>query len=292
MEFRVLGPLEAVGPDGPASLGGPRQRAVLAVLLLHANEVVSSDRLIDDLWGDRPPRAARAQIQNCISKLRKALGAAAIDATAAGYLLRVHPEAVAAWRSEQLVRQARERPVGERAPLLREALLLWRGPALDEFAFEGFAEAETARLEELRETAREDRIESELELGLHADLVGELEAVVVRHPSRERLRELQMLALYRSGRQRDALRVYQEARIALIEELGIEPGERLRALERMILAHDPALDLPAAPVAVSEPLSFTGRRTVAVLLIELEQPDGVDAEVAEATARARLAEIA
>jgi DNA-binding SARP family transcriptional activator len=292
MELRVLGPLEAFGQDGALPLGGPKQRALLAVLLLHANEVVSSDRLIDDLWGDQPPKTASAYVQNCVSRLRKVLGSEVLETRAPGYVLRIDEDEIDSRRFERLFHEARALPVAERAAPLREALSLWRGPAFADLAFEPFAQPEIGRLEELRLGAVEDRIEAELELGLHDEVVGELEAFALGHPSRERLRELQMLALYRSGRQTDALRVYQDARIALIEELGIEPGERLRALERMILAHDPGLDLPlAAPTPVTA-TTIRGRRTVAVLLAQLEQPEGVDPEVAEAVAETRLATVA
>ena len=291
MDFRLLGPLDAVGTDGSLPLGGPKQRALLAVLLLNANEVVSNDRLVDDLWGEQPPRTATAYLQNCISKLRRVLGPEAVATRPPGYVLRVDENAIDVRRFERLLREARPLPLAERALALRDALGLWQGPALADFAFEAFAQAEIARLEELRFGAVEDRIEAELGLGLHDALVGELEALAVRHPSRERLRELQMLALYRAGRQTDALRIYQDARVSLIEELGIEPGERLRALERMILDHDPALDLPigaSAPSAVAR--APAGRRPVAVLLAQLDQTGDLDPEAARAASSRRLAE--
>ncbi len=289
MDFRLLGPLEAVGADGSAPLGGPKQRALLAVLLLNANEVVSTDRLIDDVWGEDAPPTAAASVQNSISKLRKALGSGVVETRSPGYVIQVEDESIDVRRFERHLREAQRLPAAERAAGLRQALALWRGPALSEFAFEPFAQAEIVRLEELRLVAIEDRIEAELELGFHDELVGELEALAVRHPSRERLRELQLLALYRAGRQTEALRVYQDARVALIEELGIEPGERLRALERMILAHDPALDLPAAAVARRAVPERWTRRTVAVLLAQIEQDERLDPEASRELIATRLA---
>ncbi len=289
MDFRLLGPLEAVGSGGSPPLGGPKQRALLAVLLLNANEVVSTDRLIDDVWGEDAPPTAAASVQNSISKLRKALGPGVVQTRSPGYVIQVEDESIDVRRFERHLREAQRLPAAARAAGLRQALALWRGPALSEFAFEPFAQAEIARLEELRLVAIEDRIEAELELGLHDELVGELEALAVRHPSRERLRELQLLALYRAGRQTEALRVYQDARVTLIEELGIEPGERLRALERMILAHDPALDLPAAAVATRAVPERRTRKTVAVLLAQIEQDQGLDPEAAQGAIATRLA---
>src|SRR5262245_22291266 len=186
---------------------------------MHANEVVSSDRLIDELWGDRPPKTASAYLQNCVSRLRKELGSEVLETRSPGYALRIDEDAIDSRRFEEMVREARALPVAERAAPLRDALSLWRGPPFGDLVFEPFAQSEIARLEEVRLGAVEDRIESELELGLHDEVVGELEAFAVRHPSRERLRELEMLALYRCGRQTEALRVYQDTRIALIEEL-------------------------------------------------------------------------
>jgi len=283
VDFRLLGTLEVAGPEGPLRLGGRQQRTVLAVLLLHANEFVSRDRLIDDLWGESPPRNARAAIHNNVSRLRGLLGADTIETMSEGYALRVDEDRVDARRFEHALETSRGLPVAERSSLLREALSLWRGQALAEFTFEPFAQVEIARLEELRLAALEDRIEAELERGLHLQLSAEIEALAASHPSRERLRELQMLALYRSGRQTDALEVYQDARLALIEELGLEPGERLRALERMILEHDPRLDLEGPPgVAADLPLAGEGRRTVTVVLMGVAEGGLLDPEAARA----------
>lgn len=283
MEFRLLGPLEARDRGRPLALGGPKQRGVLAMLLLRPNEVVSTDRLIDELWGDRPPKTVDAYIQNCVSRLRRVLGAEAIETRAPGYVLRADPNTIDAVQFERALAAAAALEPLERATALREALALWRGPALSDLAFERFAQDEVARLDELRLTALELRLDAELELGRHADVIGEIEALARRHPTRERLRYLQMLALYRAGRQRDALRVYQETRLELVEELGLEPGEELRSLERLIIAQDPALALGPAEVEVREE---GGRRLVA-LALELVGESDVDRNAA-ATALAEI----
>jgi DNA-binding SARP family transcriptional activator len=270
MDFRLLGPLEVRSEGQALPLGGPKQRAVLAMLLLQRGEVVSTDRLIDELWGERPPKTVDAYIQNCISRLRGVLGREVIETRRPGYVLRVEDSDVDALRFEQALEAARELDPPERAAALREALGLWRGAPLADLAFEEFAQSEIARLEELRLSALEVRIEAELELGRQDELLPELTALASRHPARERLRYLQMLALYRSGRQREALRVYQEARRGLVEELGLEPGEELRALERMIISHDPSLGVGVTDAPERD------RRRVAVLAVEL--PDGLSLE--------------
>ena len=283
MEFRLLGPLEARDRGRPLALGGPKQRGVLAMLLLRPNEVVSTDRVIDELWGDRPPKTVDAYIQNCVSRLRRVLGAEAIETRAPGYVLRADPNTIDAVQFERALAASAPLEPLERATALREALALWRGPALSDLAFERFAQDEVARLDELRLTALEQRVEAELELGRHADVIGEIEALARRHPTRERLRYLQMLALYRAGRQRDALRVYQETRLELVEELGLEPGEELRSLERLIIAQDPALALAPSEVEVRE----DGQRRVVALALELLGESEVDRNAAAAA----LAEI-
>jgi DNA-binding SARP family transcriptional activator len=237
MEFRLLGPLEAREGDRPIALGGSKPRAVLAVLLLNANEVVSRDRLIDELWGERPPETAVTSLQVYVSRLRKVLPPETLVTQAPGYVLRVDPEHIDVRRFERLVEERRH----------REALALWRGPPLAEFGREPFAQAEIARLEDLRLAAVEERIEADLAEGRHAELVGELERMIALHPLRERLRGQLMLALYRSGRQAEALEAYQAARGTLVDELGLDPGAALQRLEKSILVHDPALDLPSAP---------------------------------------------
>src|SRR4051812_8110604 len=216
------------------------------MLLLHPNEVVPTDRVIDELWGERPPKSVDAYIQNCVSRLRAVLGRELIETRAPGYLLRVETDAIDALAFERALAAAEGLAAAERAAALREALALWRGPALADFAFEPFAQLEISRLDELRLTALERRLEAELDLGRHEAVLGEIEALARRHPSRERLPYLQMLALYRAGRQRDALRAYHEARLELVAEFGLEPGEELRLLERRIIAHDPALGLRPA----------------------------------------------
>src|SRR5262245_1288728 len=222
MDYRVLGPLEALRDDGPLALGGAKQRAVLALLLLNANRVVSQERLIDELWGDEPPPTGVTTIQVYVSRLRKLLPADALQTRPPGYLLAIEPEQVDLSRFERLVAEARTADPGRASELLREALGLWRGPALGEFE-EVFFRVEAGRLEELRLAALEERIEADLALGRQRELTGELEALITDYPHRERLRGQLMLALYRSGRQADALRAYREARAAL-DELGIEPG--------------------------------------------------------------------
>jgi DNA-binding SARP family transcriptional activator len=249
MEYRILGPLEVRVGNRAIELRGARQRELLAVLLLHANEVVSSDRLIDELWpGDPPPTAAK-MIQNSVSQLRKLLEPEVLVTRSPGYLLLLQPGELDADRFQRMVELARAdlsaNVAAEAAEQLREALALWRGPALADFADTPFARVEAARLEELRSAATEDRIEAELALGRHGDLVAELEALVAQHPLRERLRAQLMVALYRSGRQAEALRVYHETREILVEELGLEPGRALQRLERAVLVHDPSLELGA-----------------------------------------------
>jgi DNA-binding SARP family transcriptional activator len=246
VEFRILGPLEAAEDDRTLALGGQKQRAVLAFLLLHAGEIVSTDRLIDALWGERPPRTAATSLQNFVSQLRKLLGPETLVTRPPGYSLRLEPGQLDADRFRRAVADAREAGPEERARLLGDALALWRGPPLQDFSFDAFAQTEIARLEEQRLAVLEERIGAELELGRHSDLVGELASLVRAHPLRERLRGHLMLALYRAGRQADALEAYQEARQALVDELGIEPSPALKQLHAAILRQETALD-PAAP---------------------------------------------
>jgi YVTN family beta-propeller protein len=258
LQFRILGPLE-VSRDGAAvDLGARKQRAVLALLLLNANRVVPTQRLIDELWGDTPPETARSALQVYVAGLRKALGgeASALRTTGPGYVLNVEPGALDLDRFTALRAQAQASDDDERrASLLREALELWRDAPLADLSDEPFAASAVARLEEQRLGALEQRIDADLALGRHATLVPELEALVAEHPYRERLRALLMLALYRSGRQADALRVYRTARRTLGDDLGLEPSPELRDLEAAILRQDEQLSLagsvspaPAAPV--------------------------------------------
>lgn len=244
MDFRLLGPLEVSEHDRPLVLGGVKQRSLLAVLLLHANQVVSVDRLIDELWGAAPPATAAKSIQGYVSKLRRQLGDRRLSTRPPGYVLHVDRSELDLASFEQLVAEARRTNPENAARKLRQALAMWRGPALADLAYEPFAQAEIARLEELRLAALEQRIDADLASRRHAELVGELEAVVVQHPLRERLRSQLMLALYRSARQAEALEVYRKTRDELVEEFGLEPSDELQRLEQAILRRDPALDLP------------------------------------------------
>ncbi len=227
---------------------GRRQRAVLAILLLHRREVVSADRIADELWGERPPDTAIKTVQVYVSRLRKELGEGVLVTRGGGYALEVDADQVDADRFERLAAEGREAldqgdPHGA-AEHLRGALELWRGPPLADFAYEPFAQNEVARLDELHLVVVENRVEADLALGRHAALVGELEALVAEHPTRERLRGQLMLALYRSGRQSEALESYQDARRTLDAELGLEPGPELRELEQEILNQDQAIAAP------------------------------------------------
>jgi YVTN family beta-propeller protein len=236
MEFRILGSLEVVRDGRVIHLGSGRQLALVAVLLMHANEAVSVDRLVDELWGESPPASAAKIVRNSVSLLRRQLGDRLVTQPP-GYLLRVEEGEL---DSERLER-ALESGDLER---LTEALALWRGPPLSQLSFEPFAQHEIARREELRLTAIEARIDAELALGRHAGAIAELERLVRQHPLRERLTGQLMLALYRSGRQAEALETYQRARRALDDQLGIEPGPGLRELERQILNQDASLGAP------------------------------------------------
>jgi YVTN family beta-propeller protein len=248
MEFRILGPLEVSEDGDPVALQGSKPRALLAALLLRANEAVPTGALIDALWGDRPPDTVAKVVQTYVSQLRKALGPA-LETRPGAYLLRVEPGALdldvferrAAEGRRALAEGNAERAAGK----LDEALGLWRGPALAEFRNEPFALPEQRRLDEARLAAQEDRIEADLLRGLGRELVPELEGLVAEHPLRERMRSQLMRAHYRSGRQADALRVYREGRTTLIDELGLEPGPELQELERAILVQDPELAAPA-----------------------------------------------
>src|SRR5262249_39876712 len=247
-DFRILGPLEVLVDDHTVPLGGLKQRALLALLLLDAGRVVSTDRLVNALWGEDPPRTAVTSLQNFISQLRKLLGAESLETKSPGYRLDVAAGELDLDRFRALVEEARAAPADERSGQLREALGLWRGPALADFAFEAWATNEIGRLEEMRLAALEDRIEADLAAGCDAELVGELETLVAEHPLRERLRAQLMLALYRSGRQADALAAYQDGRRVLVDDLGIDPGPTLQQLYRAILRQESGLDaVPQAP---------------------------------------------
>jgi DNA-binding SARP family transcriptional activator len=261
VRYRMLGLLEADVDGQPARLGSPKQRVTLALLLLQPNTVVPAARLVDGLWGDDPPGSATNLVQGYVSGLRKALGKDAIDTRGVGYVLHVASGALDLQIYEQLAHagsQALERDdPAEAAGSLRKALALWRGPALADLADEPLLLPAIARLEELRVLALERRIEADLALGRHADVVAELEALVAEHPLRERTRGLLMTALYRSGRQAEALAAYSDARSVLVGELGIEPSASLTELQLAILRQDASL----APVA--EPLR-EARRSILV----------------------------
>ena len=292
IDIRMLGPLEAWIDGGPVQLGGPKQRALVAILLLHANDVVPLDVLIDELWDGTPPPSAPAYVQNCVSRLRKVLGADTLETRAPGYRLRIAPDQIDARRFEQLVREARAMPARERAAALREALALWRGTALSDLAYWSFAQDAIRNLDEQRVNAQQMRLESELELGLHREAIGELDALVREHATHERLRWLQMLALHRSDRRQDALAAYQEARLAIVEESGMEPGEELRALQRRILQDDPTLrpDGAAAESASERPTQLA-RKVVAVCIVELLVDEELDVEAARGVVSRGLASL-
>ena len=248
MEFRILGSLQVLVDERLIPLGAAQQREVLAILLVHRGGVVSVDRIVDELWGERPPERATKTVQVYVSRLRKALGDGVLVTRGGGYALELSGDSVDADRFRRLGdegRTALDNGDPRRArETLTAALDLWRGPPLADFAYEAFAENEVARLAELRLVALENRGEADLALGQHAALVSELELLVREHPTRERLREQLMLALYRSGRQVEALEIYRDAQRTLDEELGLEPGPRLQQLERSILTHDPAIEAP------------------------------------------------
>ena len=246
MQFRILGPLEVADGDSVISLAGA-QRSLLALLLLSANEVVSADRLIDELWGEKVPESGRTALQVRVSQLRKALGGdrGRIATRAPGYLLRVDRDELDLYCFERLVSEADGAEPAAAAAKLRDALGLWRGPALVDLSYESFAQPAIRRLEELRLAVVEKRIAADLELGRHADVIGELETLVAEHPWREHLHAQLMLALYRCGRQADALSAYQNARGVLVDQLGLEPSATLRQLEQAILRQEASIDLAA-----------------------------------------------
>jgi WD40 repeat protein/DNA-binding SARP family transcriptional activator len=266
MRFRVLGPLEVEADDGPVLLGGPKERLLLALLLTRPNRVVAVEALLGGLWGGQPPPTAAKTLQSHVARLRRVLepdrarGAAGqvLVTREPGYLLRVAPGALDAARFEELTAQAHRAldsgAADTAASLLRQALGLWRGQAFEEFLDSDLTVAEADRLAELRLAAQEDRIEADLRLGRQRELVAELEGLVREQPLRERLWAQLMVALYRAGRQADALLAYQRARKILVEELGIDPGAELRRLQAAILAQDPGLDLPPAAEATAAPV--------------------------------------
>jgi YVTN family beta-propeller protein len=290
VEFRVLGSLEAVADGRPLTLGEPRQRALLAVLLLHRGRRVSSDALVDALWGDAPPPSAVKIVQGYVSGLRRVLGDGFLVTRDHGYVL--HGVSTDLDRFEALAAEGRralaDGDAAAAAGRLRAALALWRGPPLADFAYDAFAAAEIARLEEARLAALSDRVDADLALGAHAQLVGELEAIVREHPLREGLVARLMLALYRSGRQAEALDAYRAVRQRKIADLGLEPGRELRELQQGILAEDAALDPPASARPLGHPrpqarrlLMAAGAFLLALLII-------VAVRLADSGARALL----
>ena len=284
MEIRILGPIEAHADGGVLPLGGLRERALLALFALSPGQTISTDRLIDELWGEDLPANPSNALQALVSRLRRAVGSDTVVTRAPGYFLDIQPEAVDASRFRALVDAARsEHNPALRSQLFDEALSLWRGLALAEFPFEEFAQRESTALEELRFAAVEGRIAADLESGGGAELVPELEQLVAAHPLRESLRASQMLALYRAGRQAEALRVYTAARNLLGEELGIEPGPELRALEESILMQDPALRSSQPGAAAAPPGT-----TLPVRLASFVGREEEIAEVAAALATSRL----
>jgi DNA-binding SARP family transcriptional activator/DNA-binding beta-propeller fold protein YncE len=275
MEFKVLGPLEVCREGRALELGAARHRALLADLLLHANEVVSIDRLVEDLWGERPPHTAEHILQVYVSRVRKIFRDGDGDrydgllTTASGYLLRIEdPDRLDADTARDLIARGRNaleaRSFGTASTLLREAVTSWRGPTLGDLAYESFARAEAERLDELRISAIEDRFEADLALGRHREVAAEAPALIVEFPLREGLRAASMLALYRSGRQAESLAAYTEFSRSLAEELGVDPTPRLRELHRSILRQDSGLDLRAeapAEALAPEPSRATSNRS-------------------------------
>lgn len=273
LEFRILGPIEVARAGRLARLRGRGPRVVLCTLLFNRNRAVSTDRLVEALWGERAPPTATKTVQVYVSQMRKEMAALGGDAERQlethghGYLLRVEPGQLDADRFQSLAEQGRElHAAGDAeaaASRLEAALALWRGPVLADLAYEEAAREEIARLDELRVAAIEERIDADLDRGRHAELIPELQGLVGQHPTRERLRRQLMLALYRSGRQIEAVNAYADARRALSEQLGIDPGADLRDLERRILAHDPTLAPPPSATAIAH--AADGRRRWLVL---------------------------
>ncbi len=281
LEFRLLGPLEARLDDRPLPLGGVRQRALLALLLLRSNEVVSRDRLIDELWRDHAPESAANALAALVARLRRVLPPDVLVTRSGGYEARIEPNALDILRFERLAEQgSRALAAGDAARAaeqLHAALSLWRGPPLADFTYAPFAESTIGRLEELRLAVLENRIDADLALGRHGDLAGELQSLLLEHPLRERLRGQLMLALYRSGRQADALEVYRDGRATLLDELGIDPSPALQELEQAILRQDPSVRAAAPAPGVDSPPATDdavhavdgGVRTITILFADI-----------------------
>ena len=264
MEYRILGPFHVARDGVEVGLGSGKQRALLALLLLHANEAVSSDRLIDQLWGEAQATSSAKVLHNYVWSLRRLLGDGVLITRGRGYELRVEPGELDLDRFNDQVADGRQALAAgdpaRAAAALGAALDLWRGPPLTDFAFEQFVLADIERLDGLRLAVLIDRIDADLQLGRHNALIGELETLVAEHPLQERLRGQLMIALYRSGRQAEALQVYQATRRALVDELGIEPGLELQRLEQAILVHDPSLEPPTIARSAAGPTAEAGTR--------------------------------
>src|SRR5215213_7659335 len=286
--------MEVVDGGRDAAPRRRKQRALLALLLLRAGEMVTVDEAVDALWGGRPPPTARNVVQGHVATLRKLLGRDRIATRESGYTLRLEEDELDLHRFERLLSDVRGRPPREQAELLAEALALFRGAPLQDFRYDEFARAEAARIEELRLRALELRIDAELALGRHDDVVPQLERLIADAPLRERFRAQLMLALYRAGRQAEALEAYQHARSTLVDELGIEPGPELQRLERQILNQDPRLATPSAMVAAARlptpPTPLLGReRELAEALRLLLRDDVRLLTVTGGTGKTRLA---
>jgi DNA-binding SARP family transcriptional activator len=255
MKFHLLGSLEVSDGAKRIDLGGVKQRAVLGYLLLHANQVVPNSRMLNALWDCQPPSTARKMVQNAVSAIRRMLAAAGPDCSAQlithapGYQLKVEPADVDMHQFRRLVHSGRDAVTAgtpdQATPLFREALSLWRGRALADLVESGTMWSELSAIEDERLTALEDCFDAELQCGRHREITPELEVLTAAEPLRERLCIQFMLALYRSGRQVDALNVYRRTRAALVDGLGIEPGPELQALQHMILEHDASIQVPA-----------------------------------------------
>jgi predicted ATPase/DNA-binding SARP family transcriptional activator len=282
LDYRILGPLEVVRDGSSLRLGGAKQKAVLAILILHAGKLVSLDKLVDDLWLEEPPRSAVNVVQSYISRLRRLLSTAKtpgdgiVLSQPSGYVLDAPAELIDRHRvKDALVRgkaALEANRAGEASERLSAALTLFRGPALADFRYEPWAQADVEQIEELEMAVREARIDAELALGRHADVIGELDYLVTGHPAREHFAAQLMVALYRTGRQSEALQVYQSARLALTEELGIDPSPQLRALERQVLEQDPSLDRVAPKGARMELREAVGPASEGVLSGNLPTP--------------------
>jgi DNA-binding SARP family transcriptional activator/DNA-binding beta-propeller fold protein YncE len=286
VEFRILGPLEVAENGGSIGLGAAKQQTLLGVLLLQPNEVVPMTRLVDELWGEAPPATAAKVVQGHVSELRKILGNTVLVTKARGYLAAVDPDRLDSIRFQRLAAEGHdsiESDPERAAARLRQALALWRGDVLQGLELRGHAQAEARGLDEQRLVVLEERIEADLALGRHASLVGELGRLVAAHPYSERLRAHLMIALYRSGRQAEALAVYRDTRRLLAEELGLEPGAELQRLEQLVLTQAPELDTPRRPVALLAPFDSAQPRAAHALHANASSFVEHDARLAEPT---------